>query len=354
MPHSIWSTVFAGLAFALCLADAIDQSSVSSTFTQLEEPGSGNVYRNEIINKFRGSSAISCALRCGREDKCRVIELDVAGNFCTLRTKITKAQSKRFVTMKKVGIAREASTALVGEVFSSCQDVFSKKRPRVNGAYNIRTGNTTTMTYCHMDNTTTCGDGGWTLVMKINGSKRELGYSSGYWTNKTSLNVERGLYLDDVSTVLPTYWSTPLTQICIGVKQPGQSASLAKWLKLELNNNATSLFDVMTGNDSKPFQPLGVQAWRTAFAPRLAINRSDVEGINVISASEHKESARLGVFGYIVLQRMSLNYLIGVGLFDKWFADETNLRISCGYVVMDINGYGQANRNSSICYIFVQ
>lgn len=43
-------------------------------------------------------------------------------------------------------------------------------RSAPSGAYYIRIGDKAHLVYCKMENTT-CGEGGWVLVMKINGSK---------------------------------------------------------------------------------------------------------------------------------------------------------------------------------------
>ena len=49
-------------------------------------------------------------------------------------------------------------------------------RSNESKAYSVKVGNETIDVYCHMDTAATgkdwaCGDGGWTLVMKINGTK---------------------------------------------------------------------------------------------------------------------------------------------------------------------------------------
>lgn len=170
--------------------------------------------------------------------------------------------------------------------------------------------------------------------------------------------MERGLDLSDSSTILPTYWSTPLTQICIGIKHPDQHSSSAKWIKLVLKRNAKSLLDVMTGDDNQPFQLLGLTAWRVAFIKNFdphSINspkhRNDTEGINV---NKDKAFVRLGVAGYIYLNdpEFAFNYFIGVGTFDR-LQPNSGKDISCGYGDEGINGYG-ATWTPTLCYIFVQ
>ena len=126
--------------------------------------------------------------------------------------------------------------------------------------------------YCHMTNDLgACGGGGWTLVMKIDGSqvlttkrfyftfprycklttdslrkdtilavrivfvaysttksiffsifnftKPTFHYNSSLWTNKTTFHTAKGgTGFDTHETKLPTYWTTPFSKICLGMK----------------------------------------------------------------------------------------------------------------------------------------
>ena len=44
-------------------------------------------------------------------------------------------------------------------------------RPNANKAYPLKLGKTIVPVYCHMTTLDGCGGGGWTLVMKMDGSK---------------------------------------------------------------------------------------------------------------------------------------------------------------------------------------
>ena len=64
-----------------------------------------------------------------------------------------------------------------------------------------------------------CGGGGWTLVMKIDGTKNDFDYDSYYWTNKEVFTVDDGLEgLTEKQTKLASYWNTPFNKLCLGMK----------------------------------------------------------------------------------------------------------------------------------------
>ncbi|KAK3710174.1 hypothetical protein QZH41_010575 [Actinostola sp. cb2023] len=191
-----------------------------------------------------------------------------------------------------------------------------------------------------MDDLPICGDGGWTLTMKIDGKTSNLNYNSEYWTNKEPLNAEKGLGLNDDAAKLPTYWSTPLTKICLGMKSPGQST---KWIKLRLHYTATSLLTVITDDDKKPFVLLGATKWRDILAPTTTLKGQYNEGVNVVN---HGAEVRLGIAGYD--NNTSLDDYLGVGTFG-WHTSEGG--VSCGYGQA---GRSRATKNPAFCYIFVQ
>ncbi len=51
--------------------------------------------------------------------------------------------------------------------------IFSINRSLSSGIYKLRTNDSSEQyeVYCHMTNISGCGQGGWTLVMKMDGSK---------------------------------------------------------------------------------------------------------------------------------------------------------------------------------------
>ncbi|XP_078351927.1 putative skeletal organic matrix protein 5 [Oculina patagonica] len=64
-----------------------------------------------------------------------------------------------------------------------------------------------------------CGGGGWTLAMKTDGAKSTFHYHSKLWSNKFDFNLPGGKTgFDNHETKLPTYWNTPFSKICLGMK----------------------------------------------------------------------------------------------------------------------------------------
>ena len=61
---------------------------------------------------------------------------------------------------------------------------FSLPSSGSNQAYPLKLGSVTLPVYCHMTSLSACGDGGWTLVMKMNGSKVVLNKYLNEQTNK--------------------------------------------------------------------------------------------------------------------------------------------------------------------------
>ena len=50
-------------------------------------------------------------------------------------------------------------------------------------------------------------------------SQNNFGYDSRYWSNKKSFNPQGGTTgFDESETKLPSYWSTPFSKICLGMK----------------------------------------------------------------------------------------------------------------------------------------
>ncbi|XP_028396199.1 uncharacterized protein LOC114520172 [Dendronephthya gigantea] len=108
-----------------------------------------------------------------------------------------------------------------------------------------------------MDAISGCGEGGWTLVMKVDGKKSDFNYNSPYWTNKAAYEVEDGLEgLTEKQTKLASYWNTPFDKICLGMKVDGQT----RWIVL--NYAASSLYNVI-GDGSFKSTSVGKQAWKS-------------------------------------------------------------------------------------------
>lgn len=232
----------------------------------------------------------------------------------------------------------------------SCKEIWENSRVRVDGSYCIRANSSAKYAnvFCHMTPIHGCGDGGWTLVMKIDGHKQTFSYSSEYWNNTIAYNEAAGTTLYDVETKLSSFWSTPFNRLCLGMKYPKNGDT--NWIAL--NYNGSSLRDVI-GNGA--FQATNVSAaeWKKLLNNSEIQEGCQIQGFNSINKGfyfDKDAKARIGIIGCPVNCDQSAQSRIGFGTEGKYFGmDNSN---SCGNELK-----GQGGNPTSIKafgYIFVQ
>ncbi|XP_022805575.1 uncharacterized skeletal organic matrix protein 5-like [Stylophora pistillata] len=120
-----------------------------------------------------------------------------------------------------------------------------------------------------------CGGGGWTLVMKIDGTKRTFHYDSKYWSDKNYFNLPGGKSgFDSQETKLPTYWSTPFSKLCLAMKVNEQLNFTAIHIK------ADSLYSLIADGNYRATS-LGRDTWKTLIGPQASLQFCcDIEGFN--------------------------------------------------------------------------
>ena len=145
---------------------------------------------------------------------------------------------------------------------------------------------------CHMGNFG-CGDGGWTLAMKIDGTQvnslpplrnsryhwiehrqikdvilvfqRTFHYDSHFWSNRNGYNFAGGKTgFDSQETKLPTYWSTPFSKICLGMKTGHQLRFIV------INRHANSLFSLIADGKYRATS-LGRNTWKWLIGSRASL-----------------------------------------------------------------------------------
>ncbi|XP_022801427.1 uncharacterized skeletal organic matrix protein 5-like [Stylophora pistillata] len=134
-----------------------------------------------------------------------------------------------------------------------------------------------------------CGGYGWTLVMKINGSLRTFHYDDDLWSNKKTFNLEGGKTgFDSNETKLPTYWNTPFTRICLGMKIGDQDSFIA------IDKPASSLYSLIADGKYRATS-LGRNTWKRLIGSRASLQRNcNKEGFNVVCTSSRHSKARIG------------------------------------------------------------
>jgi len=94
--------------------------------------------------------------------------------------------------------------------------------------------------------------------------KQTFTYDSKYWNNTVAYNEGGGTGLHDTETKLSSFWSTPFTQLCLGMKYQDET----NWITL--NYAGSSLRDVI-GNGTFKETHLNVTEWKKL------LNNSDIQ-----------------------------------------------------------------------------
>jgi len=112
------------------------------------------------------------------------------------------------------------------------------------------------------------------------------------WSNNETFNVDGGLTgFDSVETKLSTYWNTPFSTICLGMKV-GQNLSFIK-----IDKTADSLMSLIAdGKHRDTF--LGRNTWKKLIGSQASLQYNcNMEGFNVVGAARQWSRARIGILG---------------------------------------------------------
>ena len=178
-------------------------------------------------------------------------------------------------------------------------------------------GSQTIPVFCHMENFG-CGDGGWTLAMKIAGTQvnslsplrnsqyywnehrqiknailvfqRTFHYDSQFWSNRNGYNFAGGKTgFDSQETKLPTYWNTSFSKICLGMKINHQLRFVV------INRHANSLFSLIADGKYRATS-LGRNTWKSLIGSRASLQPNcNKEGFNAAGDNLRLSKARIGI-----------------------------------------------------------
>ncbi|XP_015755547.1 PREDICTED: uncharacterized skeletal organic matrix protein 5-like [Acropora digitifera] len=184
-----------------------------------------------------------------------------------------------------------------------------------------------------------CGEGGWTPVMKIDGSKQTFHYDSNYWSNKVGVNPDGGkVGFDSNESKLPTYWNTPFSRICLGMKI-GEAMNF-----IVIQKQAESLHSLIADGLFRPTS-LGRNAWKSLIGSQgslqLKCNKEGFNAYNVVSR------ARIGIIANNNNDCLTPDSRIGFGTGGSHGHSNT-----CGNAARLYADNGDINL-MSMCYILV-
>ncbi|XP_028416386.1 uncharacterized skeletal organic matrix protein 5-like isoform X2 [Dendronephthya gigantea] len=179
--------------------------------------------------------------------------------------------------------------------FKSCKEILDSQRNNTaSGVYEISAGSNQVMNvYCQMSPVSGCSGGGWTMVMKIDGSQSTFRYSSSYWTNKTTFNDNdngRNGGFDNREFKGSTYWKTSFNEICVAMKYGGQLRALS------FSHPASSLHDLFADNNYRQTN-VGRSQWKQLIQGSSLQRNCNREGFNVNLRPGHHARIRLGIAG---------------------------------------------------------
>ena len=202
--------------------------------------------------------------------------------------------------------------------------------------------------YCHMGNFG-CVGAGWTLAMKIDGNKVQITpeygfkfqalwksiefnlmfsilfqktfhYNSHFWSDRNGYNLAGGTSgFDFQETKLPTYWGTPFSKICLGMKIGHQINFIV------INKHANSLYSLIADGQYRATS-LGRNTWKTLIGSQASLQLNcNKEGFNFMCRDKNASKARIGFVANDNNNCAACNSRIGLGA--GGYFDDSN---TCG------------------------
>ena len=176
--------------------------------------------------------------------------------------------------------------------------------------------------------------------------QRTFHYDSHLWSDKRKYVFEGGKTgFDTQETKLPTYWETPFSKICLGMRI-GQLQQIGF---IVINKNASSLYSLIADGQFRNTS-LGRYTWKNLIGPQASMQTGCYkEGFNAKCSSSSYAKARIGLLGNDHVSRCGgCDSRIGFGTGGR--PDDHN---TCGNAAKDRPDNGEKNIKA-MGYILVQ
>eukprot|EP00795_Rhopilema_esculentum_P016945 gene16945-8438_t len=207
----------------------------------------------------------------------------------------------------EAGTSKIAVVLFVVGMKDSCQELFANVPNSGSGVYRLKSGNH----YCYMNQLDNCGGGGWTLVMKADGSKSTFQASAAYWTtdNVYQTNGLVSSPSDVIEAKFPAFNSLKFKKICIGVK----NGNKVQWQRIPVAGD--SLRKIFQSESFIPTN-IGRGRWKSLVTSSSLQHHCNREGINVKNNLGHM-LARIGIIGNNENECNTPDSALGIGLQER-------------------------------------
>ncbi|XP_032243273.2 uncharacterized protein LOC5517303 [Nematostella vectensis] len=224
----------------------------------------------------------------------------------------------------------------------SCKEILQKNRFAKSGAYYLSVFGEKSRVYCHMTDLGSCGGGGWTLVMKIDGNKQTFSYSSPKWNSMAEYQTGFGVDMSERETLLATYWGTPFDRLCLGMKN-----TTTNWIAVP--HEGISLLTLIKKQHTQT--SLDVGTWKSLLPGSSLQTGCYKQGFNVTSGI-NSATARIGILAFPSECSGHALSRIGFGTGGYWYGqDDEN---SCGNEAVSSGLDNGEKHTRAFGYVFIQ
>ena len=149
-------------------------------------------------------------------------------------------------------------------------------------------------------------------------------FSAGYWTNKSEYNPSGATTgFDSQETKLQTYWNTPFSKVCLGMKVNGQLRFTV------INSQASFLHSLIADGQYRPTS-LGRNKWIALTDSRASLQLNcNQEGFN----TKASRKARVGILGNNEKDCRTCDSVIGFGVDTTACGDRSLFKAMCYILV---------------------
>ncbi|XP_078356557.1 putative skeletal organic matrix protein 5 [Oculina patagonica] len=265
-----------------------------------------------VLSVNGDQSTPSCAKPYDKKMACNLICNFMMDSDANDAMKMLQAKLEDLIAMFNKSSSPQPTTApqppaTTAVPASSCKQQYERDNSTKSQVFTLIFGSEKIPVYCHMGNFG-CGDGGWTLAMKMDGTKKTFHYDSNFWSNKTGYNLLGGKTGFDLhETKLPTYWNTPFSKICLGMKI-GHQMKFAV-----INKQANSLYSLIADGQFHSTS-LGRSTWKSLIGSQASLQTGcNKEGFNVVGGGGSFARARIGILGNDQKDCLTCDSRIGFG-----------------------------------------